>query len=104
MTQTQQFDSDVAAVEPEGQINFLFQGKSFICQRVPILDKLGMVDAGFEEGFDFSIEVRNSQFVASLRAPVNADIITIGDTQYTIVATSPDQFGVVTHYAVKQYS
>lgn len=104
MTQTQQFDADVMATEPEGQVNFLFQGKSFIGQLTPIVDKLGMVDAGYELTFDFTMEVRLSQFVSPLRAPANTDIITISNAEYCIVGTSPDQFGVVNHYAVKQKS
>lgn len=107
MTQTQQFDADVQATEPEsagpdGLLNCKFQGASFIGQRMPILAKLAMTDAGFELDHDFAMEVRSSQFVAPLRPPANTETIQIGDTEFRIVASSPDQFGIVTHYAVKQ--
>jgi hypothetical protein len=104
MTQTQQFDADVQATEPEGLVPFTYAGKSYICQRTPIVDKQMMVEAGFELGFDFTIEVRLSQFVTPDRAPANSEHIFIGDTEYVINGTTPDQYGVVTHYAVKQVS
>lgn len=107
MTQTQQFDADVIATEPEsagvdGLLNCKFQGSAFIGQRTPILAKLQMTDAGYELDFDFAMEVRNSQFTSPKRPPANTEVIEIGAMEYRIVATSPDQFGVVTHYAVKQ--
>lgn len=104
MTQAQQFDADVAAIEPEGEITFVYQGKEYIGQRTPIVDKLGMVDAGFELGFDFTMEVRTSQFPDGILPPTNLDIIEINHVPYCIVGTTPDQFGVVNKYAVKQKS
>lgn len=104
MTQKQQFDADVLATEPEGELTFTYNGKPYIGQRTPILDKQVMVENGFELGFDFTMESRNSQFVAPDRAPANTDIVKIDDVEYRIVATTPDQFGVVNHYALKQVS
>lgn len=104
MTQTQIFDADVEAVEVEGLVLFTHEGKTRKGQRTPIIDKLDMVDAGFEAGFDFTMEVRLSQFVAPERAPANLDEITIDNVEYCIVGTTPDQLGIVNHYAVKQKS
>jgi hypothetical protein len=102
MTQTSQFDADVAATETEGELTFLYEGKPYIAQRTPIVDKLTMDDAGFEQGFDFTMEVRRSQFVFPIRPPSNLATIKIGEIEYQIVGTTPDQFGVVNTYAVKQ--
>ena len=104
MTQSQQFDADVASVERDALVIFEFEGREYTCQRTPIVDKLGMVEAGFELSFDFTIEVRVSQFPAGIKPPVNTNIITIDRVEYRIVQTTPDQFGVVNHYALKQVS
>ena len=109
ITNVIQFDADVAAIEPEADVNgplvFRYQGKEFNGQKTSIVDKLAMADAGFEPGFDFSMEVRKKQFTdLNIIPPANNDTITISDTEYCIVGTTPDQFGIVNHYAVKQKS
>jgi hypothetical protein len=102
MTMQEQMEADVLATENDGGFQFLFQGKPFIAQRTPVVGKLAMADSGFEANFDFTMEVRLSQFVSPLRAPVNEDVIQINDVDYRIVGSSPDQYGIVNHYAVKQ--
>jgi hypothetical protein len=102
MTQTEQFEADVAAIEPEGLITFQFEGKDYVCQKTPLMDKLAMADAGMEEGIDFSIDVRASQFTAARPAPSNTEAIVIANVEYRIATTSRDQYGVVITYGVKQ--
>jgi hypothetical protein len=102
MTQTEQMEADVLATENEGGEQFLFQDKPFMCQRMPITSELAMDDSGFALKLDCAIEVRTSQFVAPLRAPANTDVIRIGEADFRIKVTSPDQFGVVIHYGLKQ--
>jgi hypothetical protein len=102
MTQTQQFDADVAAVEPEGTIAFLFQGKPYIGQMPPIQSKLEMVEEGFELNTDVLMDVRLSQFVAPLRAPGETDVILIADVEYRVAGIAPDQYGIVSRYGLKQ--
>lgn len=104
MSQAAQFDADVAAVETDLPVTFTFAGKSYVGQKTPIVDKLGMADAGFEPGVDFILEVRLSQFTGNDRAPGNLDIIEIGDTEYCIKQTTPDQSGIVVTYGVQQKS
>jgi len=104
MTFKEQCEADVLAIEPEGQLTFVYAGKEYVGQRTPIVDKLGMVENGFELSFDFTMEVRTSQFTGNIRPPANTEIIEIAHVEYRIVATTPDQYAVVNHYALKQVS
>lgn len=102
MTQTQQFDADVQAVEPEGTVAFTYEGKPYIGQMPPIQSKLMMDDAGFELIVDVMMDVRLSQFVAPIRAPAETEVILIGDVQYRVAGVAPDQYGIVTRLGLKQ--
>lgn len=108
ITNVSQFDADVAAIESEAAVNgplvFRYLGKEYVGQRTPIIDKMVMDDAGFLPGFDFEMDVRASQFVSPLTPPNNSDVIEIGDTKYRIASTTPDQYGIVIRYTVKEES
>lgn len=102
MTQTQQFDADVAGIEPEGAVPFLYEGKPYIGQMPPVQSKLMMADAGFELNVDVIMDVRLSQFVAPQRAPAETEVILIGNVEYRIAGVAPDQYGIVSRYGLKQ--
>ena len=103
MTQTEQFDADVAGIEPEGLVTFTYDGKPYVAQRTPIADKLAIDDAGYELNLDLMLEVRTKQFTdASIRPPANTETIKIGDIEYQIASVTPDQYGVVNTYGVKE--
>lgn len=112
-----QFDADVAAVEGDALVIFKFEGKEYTGQRTPVRSVLQMVEAGFELGYDFTLDVRPSQFDSTKgeRPPNNTEVIVICDAapsasegqrvteiEYRIVSVTPDQFGVVNIYALKQ--
>lgn len=103
--QQAQFDADVAAVEGDALVTFVFNGKEYIGQRTSIKSQLMMVDAGFEQAFDFILSVRASQFSGEGEIPpVETDVLTIkgDDTEYRVLSAEPDQLGVVINYAMKQ--
>lgn len=103
MTQTQQFDADVAAIEPEGQVTFQFEGKEWIGQKTPINSNLQIAEAGWEFIADFTLSVRLAQFAAmNITPPSEESTISIDGTDYRIATTAPDQYGVIMTYGVKQ--
>lgn len=107
MSQTTQFDADVAAVEPEMPVTFRIDGKEFTGQRTPIVDRQQMVDAGFEQTYDFTLIVRVSAFAAKELPTVQSepeifDSIKGEWTAYRIVSAAPSQDGVTVEYAVRQ--
>lgn len=111
--QQAQFDADVAAVEGDALMFFLFKGKQYIGQRTPVVDMLQMEDAGWHQKFDCTLEVRTSQFPGGNEIPPahNDEIqeqiqqpngsFNNGNT-YRVVSVTPDQLGVVNHYALKE--
>jgi len=97
-------DADVAGVETVDSafaLTFTFEGKPYIAQRTPIAGRLEMQDPGYEQLFDFTMEVRTAQFSASCRPPQEEDVILIGDNEYRIASATPDQANVVITYALK---
>jgi hypothetical protein len=100
VTQTEQFDADVAAVEPEMPVIFKFGGKEYTGQRTPIADRQPMVDSGFEQTFDFLLVVRTAIFVEPEKPPVVDSEIEIEDVSYRIEASTPSQDGVTITYGV----
>lgn len=104
--QTEQFDADIEAVEPEMPVSFRIAEKEYTGQRTSIVDKQAMVDAGYEQAFDFLLLVRVALFTTAADLPkVNSDI-EIYDVlrgtwiTYTIASASPSQDGVAIQYAL----
>ncbi len=97
-------NADVAGVETVDSafaITFIHAGKSYVGQRTPIAGRLQMQDPGFEQLFDFTLEVRTSQFVSPCTPPNEQDVILIDDAEYRVASVTPDQAGVVITYALK---
>ena len=108
MTLAQQFDADVAAIEPEVPVSFKWHGIQHPASRTPIMDRQAMEDAGFSQAFDFQLVVRTSIFVAPVVAMRVNDMIEIFDPlrlkwmEYNCQTVDPSQDGVTITYAVKQ--
>jgi hypothetical protein len=78
-TMTNQFDSDVQAIEPELPVTFTWMGKSLVGSRNATPDGQEMVDAGFLPIYSVEITVRTAAFAAASRTPVRNDDIQIQD-------------------------
>ena len=101
------FDADVASVETEVPVTFKFNGATFTGSRTPTLDKQAMMDAGFEQAFDFKLVVRVQAFSPNPPMPVRSDIIilepnTLTWTSYHCQSATPSQDGVTVTYNVVQ--
>lgn len=102
---TEQFDADVAAVETDLPVTIRIDGKTYTAQRTPIIDRQTMVDAGFDQTFDFQIVVRTAAFAPGNPPPVNSDIeVEVGGefVEYHIESATPAQDGVTVTYGIRE--
>ncbi len=91
---TEQFDADVAAVEPELPVQFFFKEKEYTGSKTHTIDSLDMEDAGFQQRYDFELDVRTVVF-AGVSAPEKNSAIKIGTVTYRIEKITPSQDGVM---------
>lgn len=92
------FDADVAAIEPDMPVYFVFKGKTLLGQRTQIADNQLAADAGFVQVYDFELLVRVA--ILPTPAPVINDVIKIGVTDYRIDKITPSQDGVMVTYSM----
>lgn len=96
---TTQFSADVAAVEPDLPVTFVFNGKAYTGQRNQTVDSLEMTDAGYIQKFDFELDARVNVF--SVDPPVENDEIKIETTVYRVDQVTKSQDGVMLHFSMK---
>lgn len=86
-------------------VRFKHAGKEYTGQRTPIIDRQDMVDAGYEQTFDFLLIVRVSEFDGKPMPAVHAEIEICDELQdkwipCRIELSTPDQAGVTVQYGV----
>jgi hypothetical protein len=99
MTMLQQFEADVAAVEPELPVTFTFNGKSYTGQRLPAIDAQEFVDAGILPKSDFDLLARRAIYVG-VDAPVKNDEFTIEGVRYRVDRLNSSQDGITVLYSL----
>lgn len=103
---TEQFSSDVEAVEPEMPVSFRFNGKSYVGQKNQIADTFEMGDAGLVQKYDFNLDVRVNAFGTD-KVPGKNDDIEIADPagnfiRYRVDRLSTSQDGVMLEFSCVQ--
>ena len=102
---TQLFQSDAAYGIGELPVAITFKGVVGLGAKTPRIDVLGMMDAGFEQKFDFDITCTIGTWPTM---PVTNDIVYMPDdatgaaVSYSIHKTDWSPDGVVVTYGVKQ--
>jgi hypothetical protein len=98
-TMTNQFSSDLQAVETDLPVSFVLNGKTYIGQKDETQDSFEMSDAGNIQKYDFNLLVRTNLFAT---APANNDEIQIGTVWYRIESITPSQDGVALTLHMKE--
>lgn len=88
------FDADVAAVEPELPVIFLFKTKEYTGSKTQTLDSLEMEDAGFTQKYDFELDVRTLIF-GTVSPPGKNDEIIIASVSYRVLKVTLSQDSVM---------
>jgi hypothetical protein len=101
-TMTDQFSTDLQAVETDLPVSFVFNGKTYIGQKDETQDSIEMGDAGFVQKYDFNLWFARLMFVAGVDAPTSKDSIQIGSTFYFVDSISPSQDGVALTLHMKE--
>jgi hypothetical protein len=89
---TDQFSSDIQAVETDLPVSFVFKGKTLTGQRTQTEDSLEMMDAGYLQRYDFELLARTNIFTSG--TPAKNDTIQIGTVNYRVESVTASQDGV----------
>lgn len=96
----EQFEADVAGVEPDMPVTFKFKGLACTGQRLPMIDAHDFVDVGFIAKSDFDLLVRPSMFSA-VTAPAKGDEFTeLESNTYRVDRLNTSQDGITVLYSL----
>lgn len=105
---TNQFDADVAGIEPDLPVTFVWNGKTLTGSKDATRDSQDLADAGIIQLYDFELVARTALFAALPIQPAKNDEIQIQDSfsknfiSYRIDKITPSQDGVCLTYGCVQ--
>jgi hypothetical protein len=99
-TMTDQFSTDLQAVETDLPVSFVFNGKTYIGQKDETQDSIEMMDAGYLQRYDFELLARTNIFTSG--TPAKNDTIQIGTVNYRVESVTASQDGVALTFHMKE--